>query len=303
MAASVSSLRSQNDRQDLSAIPNAVSNDAHQAIAGVATATLAAIPPAPAPTRVVQFPHGSRTVLQNGVLVQVPLPTLRRPVGVQTLQGLPPQEDPAINEMRETVRNTTESLRETSESLRELGDRMEADAPKIQQVIADTQQMRADTRTMTERLDRLIGSPEERAARAVKDAEQIAALEEINRCLDQKFGTDAIDLAAALQETVQIAPIANKNPNSFWENWKEITGIALRIITLLAIAALYGITPAALVGGGMIMEIGFGWIFNGKNSLENPKQFLTSNDIQPPSIEDDSVPSHFQNLENIEKNL
>jgi hypothetical protein len=179
---------------------------------------------------------------------------------------------------------------------------MEADAPKIQQVIADTQQMRADTRAMTERLDRLIGSPEERAAeqtkqaaRAVKYAEQIAALEEINLCLDRKLGTGAIDLAAAFQETVQTAPIANKKPNSFWENWKEITGIALRIITLLAIAALYGIIPAALVGGGMIMEIGFGWIFNGKNSLENPKQFLTSNDIQPLSIEDDSVPSHFQN--------
>jgi hypothetical protein len=291
MASLVNNLSSQTNGQDLSAIPaTAPESDASQTIGKVATAS-AAIPLSSALTRVIQFPHGSRTVLQSGVLVQIPLPPPRRAEGMQTLQDLP-QEDSAINEMRETVRNSTELLRE-------MGEQMQAEAPRLEQTIADTRQARADTeqmivntRDMTGRLDRLIGTLEEReaerarqAARAAKDAEQIAALEETNRRLDQRLGTNQTS------GTVQPATITTEPSLLSWENWRVITGIALRVITLIAIAAIYGMTPASLLGAGMIMEIGFRWLFAGP--LENLISTLTSNNIQALSMGE--VPSPFQN--------
>ncbi len=276
-------------------------NNINQAIASVASTAISdEIPPlrelSAAPPKIIQFLHGSRTVLQEGILVQVPNPAPPvKKTGIHTVRDLPPEEIPGLAELRKTIEESKEladkmeKLADDRERLgaynRQLNDEATRLGVLAQEINADTRRIRADRNDLIQRVDTLekkLSDIQNLANKeTAKAAQQMAQLEILTRCyLDQKLENKTI----ALPLSQEPAPISISETNFLARNWKIIGGSVFCLITLVAVAAIFGIASMLLVSAPLVVGTACFGNQQGEKELPHEKFLLHPfliNDLVP----------------------
>ena len=86
----------------------------------------------------------------------------------------------------------------------------------------------------------------------------------LNRFLDERDNNDR-EAARVRQEILD-------NRLSI-RNWKVLGCITLGVIMVVAIGIIFGILPAALLGGGMAVGISLGWVLLSNNQVAPREDF------------------------------
>ncbi len=285
-----------------------VANDTNQTIASVASTAISdEIPPlrepTSAPPKTIQFPHGYRPIVKDGIIVQIPNPAPpAKKTGIHTVHDLPPEEIPGLAELHETIqesKNLADKMEKFADDMEQLSvesQQLEADAKELdagvkqldaglkqlgadlnqvdvdvqqmraitQEMIVDTRQINADTLDMIQRVDKLIENSEERTtkteaaiakteAETAKIIQQTDQLKALNLYLDQTLGNKTF--ASFISE--KTAPIPVAEPNFLTRNWKIIGGGAFCLITLVAVAIIFGIVPMVLLSATLAIGTAF----------------------------------------------
>ncbi|HEX2583254.1 MAG TPA: hypothetical protein VHL30_03970, partial [Chlamydiales bacterium] len=239
-----------------------VANGPNPTIVDVANAAISeAIPPlreATAPPKMVQFPYGSRPIVKDGMIVQIPNPTPSdRPARICTVQDLPPEEDPSVTEMRQTVRETVESLKKFEDGFRadqemfaridQLGVAVQNEIASKQKIIEDRQEILATRKDLIERLIRLVEKSmaredklEAELDRAKADVDKIIL--QTNRYLEQNTQNGFVPLFVSQEPDSTFL----SESNLLGRNWKVLGGKVFCMITLVAIAVIFGMVAAVL---------------------------------------------------------
>jgi hypothetical protein len=220
----------------------------------------------------VQFPYGSRPIVKDGMIVQIPNPTPSdRPARICTVQDLPPEEDPSVTEMRQTVRETVESLKKFEDGFRadqemfaridQLGVAVQNEIASKQKIIEDRQEILATRKDLIERLIRLVEKSMAREDKLEAELEKSMAREDkLEAELDRaKADVDKIILQTNryLEQNTQngcVPLFISQEPDSTFlsesnllgRNWKVLGGKVFCMITLVAIAVIFGMVAAVL---------------------------------------------------------